>query len=100
MGNRLPPPCSAPPSALCCAPSLTPPDHIAPWKIATSEPSFYRYLAGIKPNWVPVTDSKLVDPLWRNLLLSAGLVDTKDHSQKEGELHESRCVRDLPYTVV
>jgi hypothetical protein len=50
--------------------------------------TLYRRVAGVEPNDAQVTDSKSVDRLWRNLLSSSGLLETKDHSQKGGELHE------------
>jgi len=50
--------------------------------------TLYRRVAGVEPNDAQVTDSKSVDRLWRNLPSSSGLLETKDHSQKGGELHE------------
>ena len=63
-------------------PSCLPRDHIAPWKIGTSEPALYRCVAGVEPSDVQVTETKSVKWLWWNLPLSSGLVETKDHSQK------------------
>jgi len=62
--------------------------------------TFYWGVAGVEPNDAQVTDSKSVERLWRNLPSSLGLLETKDHSQKGGELHEYRCARDVPYTGV
>jgi len=50
--------------------------------------TLYRRVAGAVPNDVQVTESKSVKRLWRNLPSSSGLLETKDHSQKGGELHE------------
>ena len=73
---------------------------VALWKVAASQYSIYRHVAGVELSDVQVTDSKSVKRLWRNLLSSPGLVETKDHSQKGGELHEYWCDRDVPYTAV
>ena len=50
--------------------------------------TLYRRVAGVEPSDVQVTESKSVVRLWRNLASSSGLLKTKDHSQKGGELHE------------
>ena len=48
----------------------------------------YRHVAGVEPSDVQVTEPKSVERMWRNLASSPGLLKTKDHSQKGGELHE------------
>jgi len=50
--------------------------------------TLYQRVAGVGPNDAQVTDSQSVEWLWRNLASSSGLLETKDHSQKGGELHE------------
>jgi len=50
--------------------------------------TLYRHVAAVEPGDVQVTESKSVKLLWRNLASSSGLLKTKDHSQKGGELHE------------
>jgi len=62
--------------------------------------TLYRRVAGVEPNDAQVTDSKSVLRLWRNLPSSLGLLETKDHLQKGGELHEYQCASNVPYTGV
>jgi len=53
-----------------------------------------------RANDAQVTDSKSAERLWRNLPSGSGLLETKDPSQKGGELDEYRCARDVPYTAM
>ena len=50
--------------------------------------TLYHRVAGVEPNDAQVTDPESAERLWRNLPSSSGLLETKDHSQKGGELHE------------
>jgi len=50
--------------------------------------TLYRRVAGVEPNDAVPLDLELAQRLWRNLVSSSGLLETKDHSQKGGELHE------------
>jgi len=50
--------------------------------------TLYRRVAGVEPSDAQVTSSRSVERLWRNLASSLGLLETKDHSQKGGELYE------------
>jgi len=50
--------------------------------------TLYVRVAGVKPNGAQVTDSRWVEQLWRKQPSSSGLLETKEHSQKGGELHE------------
>ena len=50
--------------------------------------TLYQRVAGVRPNGAQVTDSESAQRLWRNPASSSGLLETKDHSQKGGELHE------------
>ena len=50
--------------------------------------TLYRRVAGVEPNDVQVTEPKPVKRLWSNLPSSSGLLETKDHSQKGGDLYE------------
>ena len=50
--------------------------------------TLYQRVAGVEPNDAQVTDTRSAARLWRNLASSSGLLETKDHSQKGGELNE------------
>jgi len=62
--------------------------------------TLYWRVGSVEPNDAQVTNSNSVERLWRNLPSSFELLETKDYSQKGGELHEYRCARDAPYTGV
>jgi len=49
----------------------------------------YQRVAGVMSNDVQVTEPNLVKWLWRKQPSSSKLLETKDHSQKGGEPHES-----------
>jgi len=49
---------------------------------------FLADVAGVEPNDVQVTEPESVERLWRNLQSDSGLLETKDHSQKGGDLYE------------
>jgi len=51
--------------------------------------TLYWRLAGVEPNDAQVTNSKSVERLWRKQPSSSGLLETKEQSQKDGELQNT-----------